>query len=546
VDPLDNVNSVRHRLSGIANSLVTRLMLVSVLVLALGTAATYFQITRFLRDDLTKVISAQQLALAQHVARNVDRTLADRRQFLEHLALLLTPEVLSRPGRLNAWLASHDALAPTASAGLAVVGVDGRPLGATAPRPGAAVGAIGNDPCTTLARAGRTVIGRPHREAGFADPILPIAVPVRDGAGTVVAVLAGGSTLQAGVLLDGRLQSQDVHPGGLLLISPQDRLFLASTDPRMVLRGTPPPGVNPLHDRAMAGFRGTGTTVDADGIEELAAIASVPMTGWFVVARLPVSQALATVARMRRFMLQQRVPVMLVVLALVGFGALRLLRPLRHAAEQADRMARAELAPAPLPVVRPDEVGRLTAAFNRLLSRLEAQRHQLTVQAHHDSLTGLPNRRLLADRLQQALARARRHDTCVAVLFLDLDGFKRINDSAGHETGDDVLRQVAARLLAVVRETDTVARLGGDEFVLLAADVDGDGEASARALAEKCIEAIGAPLHVREASHLLGVSIGIAVSGGEGRAEAILAAADEAMYTVKQGASVGYAIAEPS
>lgn len=527
-----------HSLRDFANSLVTRLLLVGLLVLMLGTAVTYFQLTRFLRDDLTQVVSAQQLALAQYVARDVDQALENRREFLSGLARRLPPALLTRPEDLSAWLAEHHALRPLFSAGLTVLATDGRALGDVS-RPAV------SDAAFEQALAGRSVIGRPRYAAELAAPVLPIAVPVRDAAGQVAAVLVGRSKLTDRDLFDGLLQGRIGHAGGLLLVSPQDKLFVAATDPRMVLRPTPAPGVNPLHDRAMGGFRGTGTTINAAGVEELSAIASVPGTGWFVVARMPVSEALATVARTRTFMFQQRVPVMLVVLGLIGFGALLLLRPLRRAAEQADGMARGELPLTPLPVGRADELGRLTAAFNRLLAKLDEQRGELVRQAHHDSLTGLPNRKLLADRLQQALARARRHGGRVAVLFLDLDGFKRINDSIGHEAGDEVLRQVAGRLSAVVRETDTVARLGGDEFVLVAADFDGDGVICARALALKCTEAIGRPLLVRGSTYALGVSVGIALSNDGDHAEALLAAADRAMYAVKQRAPVGERVAAP-
>ncbi|MES2101686.1 MAG: diguanylate cyclase [Pseudomonadota bacterium] len=534
-----------HSLRDFANSLVTRLLLVGLLVLTLGTAVTYFQLTRFLRDDLTQVVSAQQLALAQYVARDVDQALENRRQFLSDLARRLPPALLTRPEDLSAWLAEHHALRPLFSGGLTVFATDGRALGDLSRPAVSDAAATESDAGFRQALAGQAVIGRPRYAPELAAPVLPIAVPVRDAAGRVAAVLVGRSKLTDRDLFDGLLQGRIGHAGGLLLISPQDKLFVAATDPRMVLRPTPAPGVNPLHDRAMGGFRGAGTTINAAGIEELSAIASVPGTGWFVVARMPVSEALATVARTRSFMFQQRVPVMLVVLGLIGFGALLLLRPLRRAAEQADGMARGELPLTPLPVGRADELGRLTAAFNRLLAKLDEQRGELVRQAHHDSLTGLPNRKLLADRLQQALARARRHGGRVAVLFLDLDGFKRINDSIGHEAGDEVLRQVAERLSAVVRETDTVARLGGDEFVLVAADFDGDGVICARALARKCTEAIGRPLLVRGSTHALGVSVGIALSNEGDHAEALLAAADRAMYAVKQRGSTGVRVAAP-
>ncbi|MFS2055783.1 diguanylate cyclase domain-containing protein, partial [Variovorax sp. CT11-76] len=159
---------------------------------------------------------------------------------------------------------------------------------------------------------------------------------------------------------------------------------------------------------------------------------------------------------------------------------------LLRAADQADRMTRGELPLAPLRVVRDDEIGHLTQAFNRLLAKLVDNQQALARLAHHDTLTGLPNRKLLDERLQQALAHAARHGQPVAVLYLDLDGFKQLNDTLGHEAGDLALREIARRLQALVRQTDTVARIGGDEFVLLATGLVEPAEQGAQVLAQRC------------------------------------------------------------
>lgn len=284
----------------------------------------------------------------------------------------------------------------------------------------------------------------------------------------------------------------------------------------------------------MAGYRGSGTTRNARGIDEISAIASVPTTGWFVVARLPVAEALAPVARMQAFILQQRAPAVTMVLIVIGLIMTWLLRPLLRAADQADRMTRGELPLAPLRVVRDDEIGHLTQAFNRLLAKLVDNQQALARLAHHDTLTGLPNRKLLDERLQQALAQAARHGQRVAVLYLDLDGFKRLNDTLGHEAGDLALREIARRLQALVRQTDTVARIGGDEFVLLATGLAEPAEQGAQVLAQRCIEAIAEPLQLARARTLIGVSVGIALGGGGETPRDLLAAADQAMYRAKQ------------
>jgi diguanylate cyclase (GGDEF)-like protein/PAS domain S-box-containing protein len=138
--------------------------------------------------------------------------------------------------------------------------------------------------------------------------------------------------------------------------------------------------------------------------------------------------------------------------------------------------------------------------------RLEAE---LTRQAMHDSLTGLPNRALLTDRLHQALASAARRDAPVAVIFLDLDQFKTVNDAGGHLIGDELLVQVAERLRAGVRPSDTLARFGGDEFVVVCEDAD---EKEAQLIAERLSGALKHPILVNGNLQYVSASIGIAVA----------------------------------
>lgn len=160
----------------------------------------------------------------------------------------------------------------------------------------------------------------------------------------------------------------------------------------------------------------------------------------------------------------------------------------------------------------------------------------LAHKATHDTLTGLPNRALLSDRLDQALARAKRDRHPVAVMFIDLDGFKAVNDEHGHDAGDGVLSEVAQRLSIVLRPSDTVARLGGDEFVIVCEDMV--GESDAMRVARRALSAIAAePFSVPNGDVALSASIGIAFSSYPGvRAEALLRDADAAMYRAKEAA----------
>ncbi len=169
----------------------------------------------------------------------------------------------------------------------------------------------------------------------------------------------------------------------------------------------------------------------------------------------------------------------------------------------------------------------------RDVSKARALEGKLSHLAQHDFLTGLPNRMLLKDRLDQAIARARRHERRVAVLFLDLDGFKHINDSLGHAVGDMLLQNTGKRLAAAVRASDTVSRQGGDEFVVVLCEVE-DSQNVARH-AEKILVALSAPHALAGHDTHVNASIGISFFPEDGRdAEALIRCADMAMYRAKK------------
>ncbi|MHA6832534.1 putative bifunctional diguanylate cyclase/phosphodiesterase [Ralstonia pseudosolanacearum] len=166
------------------------------------------------------------------------------------------------------------------------------------------------------------------------------------------------------------------------------------------------------------------------------------------------------------------------------------------------------------------------------ITQIREAQQRIRHLATHDTLTGLLNRCALEDRLEHALALARRNRSRVSVMFLDLDRFKNVNDTLGHQFGDQLLREVAARLQACAREADTVARLGGDEFVVMLESLDGVGT---RRVAERILAAIGAPFHIDGQELFLGVSIGIAVAPHDGDdPHTLLRKADAAMYLAKE------------
>ena len=181
-----------------------------------------------------------------------------------------------------------------------------------------------------------------------------------------------------------------------------------------------------------------------------------------------------------------------------------------------------------------DEDGRVTGAVIvfRDVSVARAMSLKMSYLAQHDFLTELPNRLLLNDRLTQAIAAARRHRTSLAVLFVDVDYFKRVNDSMGHTIGDEILKSVARRLVACVRTTDTVSRHGGDEFVVLLSEVACADDAAV--IADKILNVLNAPHQIEQRDLHVTASVGIAVFPDDGTdAETLVGNADRALLEAK-------------
>lgn len=180
---------------------------------------------------------------------------------------------------------------------------------------------------------------------------------------------------------------------------------------------------------------------------------------------------------------------------------------------------------------RTDELGDLAASFNAMADAIDGSQRTLATQATHDSLTGLANRAAFQARLEAALAQPDRREGVLAVMFLDLDDFKGVNDTLGHAAGDELLREVAVRLQRAVRPRDLVARLGGDEFALF---LDGVADAGvAFRVGERAVAALAEPVAVTGTRVVVGASVGLAVREDDSDPDSLMREADIAMYTAK-------------
>ncbi|HJR44076.1 MAG TPA: EAL domain-containing protein [Actinomycetota bacterium] len=212
-------------------------------------------------------------------------------------------------------------------------------------------------------------------------------------------------------------------------------------------------------------------------------------------------------------------------------------RPLKELKLGADNFAAGHLSYR-IPIKRHDELGEALEMFNSMAAALEGGQEDLEHQAFHDTLTGLPNRSLFHDRLGHALERQTRDHKPLAVLLVDLDDFKTVNDSLGHAAGDELLKFVADSLSSSLRPADTAARLGGDEFAVLVEDVRGRHDALR--VADRIISAMHQKLLIEGKEVFVHGSVGIAITHGNESADEVLRNADVAMYAAKSGGKDRY------
>jgi diguanylate cyclase (GGDEF)-like protein len=271
-----------------------------------------------------------------------------------------------------------------------------------------------------------------------------------------------------------------------------------------------------------------------------------------LVAAYPVAEFNAGTARLAQIVGGITLLALVVMVALsYWFMNSVFIRPVQQLREAARQVREGNLR-VELKVASDDEIGDLARAFREMGEGLHASQEQIRFHAYHDNLTGLPNRFMFREQLEQAVSHARHYQETLGVLFADVDGFKRVNDTLGHHAGDELLRQISERIRSVVRQQDylgrpdehdpglnVVSRIGGDEFVMLVSQMNHAVEGSR--IAQRIIDAIARPFQVAGQEIYVGISIGIALYPIDaGNAEELLQRADMAMFHAKAAGKNNY------
>ena len=523
--------------------LAPRLVAFAVLFAALGGASVAVSVISTARTALRDHILNTHLVMADMMAGQIEEYVGDVEA--DAVELSSRPEFLSAyqahdyeglKHDLEIWLSQREERVDC----LGVYGADATIIAAARPlQPTTSADvSINSGIVRRVIESGAVARGRPVRSRRTGNPVIPVFVPLRTPAGQVYGVLT--ETLSLGSLSDSLLKDKTDPSSRISVIENSTGVILVNTDPARVL-STDVAGRAEASSRARTGERGTVEGTRSNGEATLAAFAPVPRLSWSVLLQEDASRAFAPIESMTRQALLFGGATVVLAALIAALAAVSLVRPLRALRATAERMASGDLARR-AGVRRGGEIGDLGHAFDRMAEQLQDSVEELTRRAHTDTLTSLPNRALLRQRLEEALAGGGK----VALMIMDLDRFKEINDTLGHSSGDGLLRALATRLENGVRRSDTVARLGGDEFAIL---LPGSSKAQARAVADSLLRLVSEPFDLGGRQASVGASIGVATAPDQAAdADTLLCFADAAMYVAKhtgQGVAI-FTPEEPS
>ncbi|MES2581126.1 MAG: diguanylate cyclase [Pseudomonadota bacterium] len=493
--------------------------------------------------------------LAKTMASNTGGKIANASQTLERLALRPRVQAVD-PANCDPILADLVHLNPD-YANVAYTNLDGLIVCSAVPQPGGKLISVGNAPWYKAFLQSRSfTVGEPYLSPITGKWVSVLVAPIWNGQREMVGSVHIPFDLKS---FDPNIPS-DYLPQG-------SRYGFFRDDGVMVWRNLDPEGVIGTRPNAEAARRivelrdGEFESLAIDGITRYFSVVPMPDVGWVAFVGVPATEVYAA-AKQRAITATTVALLVLVALVLLALAmARRISEPIVALAKTARAVQGGNSQARAAAGHGPSEVDAVANAFNAMTDSLQASAHTLEVEvaerklveaqvrevAFHDPLTHLPNRLLLNDRVSQALAGGARSGVYSALMFLDLDNFKPLNDVHGHEVGDYLLIEVADRLTSCVRQIDTVARFGGDEFVVMLTDLHSDpviARAQTQAVAEKIRALLAAPylLTITHAGqpdvlvqHQCTASIGVALFAKPGASQAdILKWADAAMYQAKK------------
>jgi PAS domain S-box-containing protein len=349
-------------------SLKARVTFFTLAVFVISIWSLAYYTSRTLREDMNGVLIGQQFSTVSFIAEEIDDELSNRLNVLEKVAGKVNLVTLGNPGALQAFLEDRLILQGPFNGGVVCIGSDGTAI-ASVPRTMGIVGVnlMDRDHIIGALRDGKATIGRPVIGKKVAAPIIVMAVPIRDPHGKVIGALTGLTDLSKPNFLDRVTEGHYGKTGGYVLVAPRHRLIVTATDKRLIMMPLSKLGTDPMIDRFVQGYEGSGVLVNPVGVEVLASAKHIPAADWYVAAALPTKEAFAPISDMQQRRLLATILLTLLAGSLTWWMLRRQLAPMVSAVESLTALAAADQSAQPLPITRNDEIGDLIGSFNHLL-----------------------------------------------------------------------------------------------------------------------------------------------------------------------------------
>lgn len=369
-------------------SLKTRITLIMLVIFLTGIWTLTYYTSRRLQVDLQSLLGEQQFSTVSIVAADINLEIDFRLKSLEKITSGITPNILNDTSALQAMLNERPLLYDLFNGGYFVTSINGNTI-ASIPISANRIGLnyMDRDYIISALKDGKSTVGKPIVGKALNTPVIPMAVPIRDIRGRVIGALAGIVDLGRPNFLDKIVSNRYGRTGGYILIAPKYRLFITDTESRRIMQPAPAPGVNPLLDRYVQGFEGSGVVVDSQGVGILSSAKQIPAANWLIVVRIPAKEAFAPIYTMQKRMVL--VAIILTILAgiLTWLTLRRHFFPMLDAVEKLSAQSNSTLPLATLPIARHDEVGQLIDAFNKLLETLTLREAKLVEsEEYHRSI----------------------------------------------------------------------------------------------------------------------------------------------------------------
>lgn len=360
------------------SSIKARVILFTLVIFMVSIWSLAFYNSHMQRQDMVRLLGEQQFSTVSLLANVIENQLVERFRALEAVANAMTPDVLVDRGALQGVLEHRRIFNHLFNAGSFVIGSDGIAI-ASFPvemeRIGVDYGDI--EYIATALKDGKAVISRPVLGKKSQAPLFGMAQPIRDARGNVIGLLVGVTDLSKPNFLENITESHYGASGNYLIAAPRHNLFVTASDKTRLMRPLPAPGINPLHDRYASGHDGYGLLVNFRGEEELSAARHIPTAEWFLGLAVPTGQAFAPIDAMQSRMLLAAVLLTLLAGALMWLVLRHHLSPMFDAVKSLAMLTDSGQPPPALPINRPDEVGQLLRAVNRLLDTLRQRQEAL-------------------------------------------------------------------------------------------------------------------------------------------------------------------------